>query len=411
MHICFFNRSYWPDQASTGQLLTELAEDLVAQHGCQVTVVAGPALNPSDAVSAGSASNPRETRHGVEIRRATGTRVSPRRFAGRALNYMSYFASSHFTSRRLERPDVVVSLTDPPIIGLTAARAARRVGAPFVFVCEDIFPEVAILLQDFQNGAVNRMLDRINRHLIGTADAIVALGDCMRARLVDEKGADPARVRIIHNWADCEAIVPGQKDNSFARAHGLAGRFVVMHSGNVGMSQNLEALLGAAERLRADERIVILIVGDGTRRVALERDAAVRGLRNVRFLPYQPKELLHESFAAADLFIVSLKEGIEGYIVPSKVYGILAAGRPYVAATDPACEVAAIARDHGCGVLAAPGDPAALAGQIAVLAGNPEAVRSMGMNARRAAWQFDRRVAVQAYFDLFMHVVRLDRAA
>src|SRR5213079_3565717 len=109
------------------------------------------------------------------------------------------------------------------------------------------------------------------------------------------------------------------------------------------------------------------IVGDGARRRGLEMMAAARGLTNVRFFPYQPKERLHESFAAADAFLVSLKPGLEGYIVPSKLYGILAAGRPFVAAVDPSCEVAAIAREHACGVVAPPGDPEGLVTAIAAL--------------------------------------------
>jgi glycosyltransferase involved in cell wall biosynthesis len=412
VHICFFNRSYWPDQAATGQLLTELAEDLVARHGCRVTAVAGRALHAAGA--SGSVSRrpvQRESRHGVDILRANGTRFRPRRFAGRAANYLTYFASANVASFGVRRPDVVVSLTDPPIIGLSALWTARRAGARFVFLCEDIFPEVAALLDDFHNPAVNRALDRINRYLLGQADAIVALGDRMRARLVDEKGADPSRVHVIHNWSDCEAIVPGNKDNPFARAHGLADRFVVMHSGNVGLSQNLDALVAAADRLRGKDRLVVLIVGDGSRRESLQRDVERRGLTNVRFLPYQPKAQLHDSFASADAFLVALKPGIEGYIVPSKLYGILAAGRPYIAAVDASCEAAAIAREHHCGVLAAPDDPDGLAAAIAALYDDPAAVTAMGRNARRAALQFDRRVAVKAYFDLFARLADMSRAA
>jgi colanic acid biosynthesis glycosyl transferase WcaI len=412
VHICFFNRSYWPDQAATGQLLTELGEDLVARHGCAVTVVAGRALHAGQETARPSRWPVQRDEHkGVAILRANGTRFPQRRFAGRVANYLSYFASATLASFRVGRPDVVVSLTDPPIIGLAALWTARRTGARFVFLCEDIFPEVASLLEDFHNPTVNRALDRINRYLLREADAVVALGDRMRARLVDEKGADPARVHVIHNWADCQAIVPGDKDNAFARAHGLVDKFVLMHSGNVGLSQNLDVLVDAADRLRSRERLVILIVGEGARRGALEREAARRGLSNVRFLPYQPKGHLHESFAAADAFLVSLKPGIEGYIVPSKLYGILAAGRPYIAAVDPSSEAAVIANEHQCGVPAAPGDAADLAAKIAALCDDPDATLVMGANARRAALRFDRQIAVQAYYELLARLAGMARAA
>jgi colanic acid biosynthesis glycosyl transferase WcaI len=412
--ICFFNRSYWPDQAATGQLLTELAEDLVAQFDDQVTVVAGRALhgrNGDGASSPGISAVTREEHRGVEIRRANGTRMRPRRFAARATNYVSYFAAATVASFGIGRPDVVVSLTDPPIVGLTALWAARRAGSRFVFLCEDIFPEVGVLVEDFRSETVNASLDRMNRYLLAHADAVVALGERMRGRLVDEKGADPRRVHVIHNWADCEAIAPGPKDNAFSRAHGLADRFVVMHSGNVGLSQNLEVLIAAAERLRSKERLTITIVGDGSKRETLQRLTSERGLDNVRFLPYQPKELLNDSFAAADAFVVSLKAGLEGFIVPSKLYGILAAGRAYVAATDASCEPATIAARERCGVVAAPGDPDALASAIATLYDDPDGTRAMGERARRVAWQYDRRVAVRAYRNLFARVAAVRGAA
>ena len=413
MHICFYNRSYWPDQAATGQLLTELAEDLVARHGCDVSVVAGRAIHGPDAPSTSGARGlvGREIRNGVAIFRARGTRFWPGRFAGRAANYLSYFASANVAALSVKQPDVVVSLTDPPIVGLAGLWAARRTGARFVFLCEDVFPEVATLLEDFRSSSVNRALDRVSRHLLRQSDAIVVLGDRMRRRLVEEKGADPGRIEIIHNWADCEAITPGNRDNPFSREHGLTDRFVVMHSGNVGYSQELGSLIGAARLLAHKEKLVIAIVGDGSKRRELEAETNRLGLTNVRFFPYQPKAKLAESFATADVFLVCLKAGIEGYIVPSKLYGILAAGRPYIAAVDASCEAAAIASEYQCGVIAPPGNPDALASAIADLYDHPERTKSMGDNARRAAWRFDRRVAVGRYHELFSRLTEMARAA
>ncbi len=411
MNLCFFNRSYWPDQAATGQLLTELAEDLVSRYGCGVSVVAGRALHGSRDARGSLQLVKTEMQAGVRILRANGTAFDRRRFSGRAANYLTYFASAMAATARIGPQDVVISLTDPPILGLAALRGARRAGARFVFLCEDIFPEVASLLEDFHNPAVNRMLDRINRYLLREADAVVALGDRMKRRLVEEKGADPSRVHVIHNWADCQAITPGPKNNAFARANGLDDRFVVMHSGNVGLSQNLDLLIEAAARLQSRDRLVIAVVGDGARRQTLQDRAVHRGLANLRFFPYQPKELLHESFAAADVFLVSLKPGLEGYIVPSKLYGILASGRPFIAAVDPSCEAATIAKEHQCGVVAAPGDVDALVGAIASLYDDPAAARTMGENARRAAERYDRRNAVQSYHELFAGLNRAASAA
>ncbi len=355
MRVCFFNRSYWPDTGSTGQLLTELAEDLVGRHGCEVQVVAG---YPLEGTSRGSLWPlvKRERQNGVQIIRAAGTRLSPRRFLGRASNYLTYFLSACYAALRVGRPDLVVALTDPPVIGLAAWWCSWRTGARFVFVSEDVFPEVARLLDDFHSDRVNRVLDRINRRLLCRADRIVALGETMRDRLVG-KGADPGKIAIIHNWADCTAIVPESKQNPFAVEHGLADRFVVMHSGNVGQGQGLDTLIDAAARLARYPEILIAIVGTGTRRETLESRARALGLSNIRFLDYQPRSMLRWSFASADVFLVSLRAGLAGYIVPSKLYGILAAGRPYIAAVDDTSEVASVTRRHACGILVEPEDP------------------------------------------------------
>ncbi|MGH8185465.1 MAG: glycosyltransferase family 4 protein, partial [Steroidobacteraceae bacterium] len=367
-------------------------------HGCEVTVVTGYPLNGRDDVP------PREMRNGVEIVRAAGTTLSPRRFTGRATNYLTYFGSACAAGLRVPPPDVVVALTDPPIVGLAALIAARRHGARFVFLCQDIFPEVAVLLEDFQNRGVNKALELVNRFLVRQADAIIALGDTMKRRLVEGKGADPRTISVIHNWADCAALAPGPKDNPFARAHGLHDRFVVMHAGNIGLSQNLDVLLDAADRLRAHDGIRFVFVGDGSRRASLETSARERGLDNVAFIPYQPRSEMAASYAAADLFLVSLKPGLAGYIVPSKLYGILAAGRPYVAAVEDACEVAEITGRHECGFIVRPGDADALAARILGVYRNRSLAAELGRRAREAGLAFDRPRQTAAYAALLRQV-------
>jgi glycosyltransferase involved in cell wall biosynthesis len=247
---------------------------------------------------------------------------------------------------------------------------------------------------------VTTILGRISRYAVRRADRIVALGDTMKRRLVETKGADPDKIRVIHNWMDAEAIRPGSKNNPFARAHGLVDKFVVMHSGNVGLSQDVDGLLDAAERLRDLPDLVIAIVGDGARKAFLQAEAARRGLENVRFFSYQPKAALNDSFATADIFIVSLKQGLAGFIVPSKLYGILAAGRPFVAAVENDCEAAEIARAHDCGVVVPPGDRDQMAAAIRRLHTDRVSRARLAAHARIAALIYDRRRAVEAYRDL-----------
>ena len=408
MHIVFFNRSYWPDQAATGQLLTELAEDLVRNYGCRVSVVAGLPLHQRDNADLGKAERrkliQRETHHGVDIYRAIGTTFPPGRFVARVTNYVSYFLSACLAGLRLPRPDIVVSLTDPPIIGLAGLFTARRFGAKFVFLCQDIFPEVASLLEDFHSDLVDKILTQVNRFIVRQADRIIALGDTMRRRLVEGKGADPRKVSVIHNWVDCSSVEPGSKHNPFSEAHGLANAFVVMHSGNIGLSQNLDMLIDAAQHLQPYDDLAVTIVGGGAKRNALQARVQEQGLGNVQFFPYQPKEHLHDSFATADVFIVSLKQGLAGYIVPSKLYGILAAGRPYVAAVEEECEVASITREYNCGLLAEPGNSEDLADKILTLYRDRALAQQLGANARQAALDFDRSRQVALYHNLFQEL-------
>jgi colanic acid biosynthesis glycosyl transferase WcaI len=407
MHIAFFNRSFYPDTTATGQLLTELCDELVRTHGCRVSVVAGVPLSAAtDNGSGGRGLVQRQRYQGIDILRARGTHFSKRRFAGRFSNYMSYFLSACHAGLKLDRPDVVVAQTDPPIIGLAGYLAARRFGVPFVMAYKDIFPEVGRLLEDFRSEAVDRSLQAVNCFLARKADRVVALGATMRRILIEGKGADPARTLVIPDWADCSAIVPGPKVNAFSRAHGLDEKFVVMHSGNIGLSQGLEVLVDAAADVRHIPDLEVVIVGEGVKKPALQEQTERLGLKNVRFLPFTPKEKLHESFAAADMFVISLNAGLAGYIVPSKLYGILAAGRPYVAAVEEASEVAAITRRYDCGFVVPPGKPGELADRILRLYHNRPLAARMGVNARRAALEFDRPRQVQAYYNLFCEVTR-----
>ncbi|HTH25590.1 MAG TPA: glycosyltransferase family 4 protein [Vicinamibacterales bacterium] len=390
LRVCYFNRSYWPDTGATGQLLTELAEDLVSKHGIEVTVVTGYPVNSTEPLAS------RQTRNGVHIVRARGTTFPTRRFAGRAMNYVTYFFSALVAALGLPRQDVTIALTDPPIIGLAAIAARPRHGV--IFFCQDIFPEVAGLLEDFHSPAINALLERLNRFMVRRAVRIIALGDTMASRLIHGKGADPGKITVIHNWADTSAIVPSEKRNAFAAAHGLDAKFVVLHAGNIGLSQNLDVVIEAAGLLKTHRDIVILFIGDGNRRAALQAAAESRGLDNVTFLPFQPRDQLRWTYASSDVCLVSLKPGLAGYIVPSKLYPILAAGRPYIAAVEPVSEVAALTQRHRCGVLVEPGDAAQLADAILRLADQSHERAAMGTRARVASELFarDRQVAAHA---------------
>jgi len=403
LRVCFFNRSYYPEVASTGQLLTELAEDLVQHYDCDVTVLAGPALirAAGEVAVRPHALVTEEVCNGVRVLRAWGTCFSRRTLLGRGINYLTYLLCSCLAARRVQAPQVVVSMTDPPVIGLVALLTAYRNRAKLLLWLQDIYPEASRVLLSKRNRTLDWILNRVSQMLVRKADCLVVLGDTMLERLVTRKRAHAAKIRVIPNWADCSVIVPGPKDNPFSAAHNLANAFVVMHSGNVGLAQGFDSLLDAAERWQEHPDIVLVIVGDGIANAGIQAKARARNLRNVIFLPYQPKEMLRHSYATADVFIISLRKGLSGFIVPSKLYGILASGHPYVAAVEDDCEVAVITRQRQCGLLARPEDGEDLARQVLTLYRDPELARQMGRNARQAALAFDRSVQVRAHANLF----------
>lgn len=403
LHIAFFNRAFYPEVSATGQLLTELAEGLNRHYGCHVSVVAGV---PSGTTQ-GTWFPPKrwcfvhqEQFGKVSVLRAMGTNWSKESSLGRIMNYVTYFGSACLAGLRLQRPDVIIALTDPPIVGLAALLAARRFRSPLVISYRDVFPESIRLLEEFRNPLLDGILCQINRILIHQADRLVALGEKMRDRLITEKEASPEQVVVITDWADRTAIVPSPKRNPFSVEHGLTDRFVVMHSGRLGLSQNLEVLIETARLLTDLPDLVLLFVGDGVKKPALETQVNRLGLTNVRFVPFQPKEDLSRTYATADCFIVSLKPGLAGYMTPSKLYGILAAGRPYVAAVDEECDVARITRQYQCGLLAQPGNPQDLAEKIRQLYRDHSLAQRLGAKAREASRAFDLPKGIKAYYDL-----------
>lgn len=411
LHIAFFNRAFYPEVSATSQLLTELAEGLSRDHGCRVSVVCGmpQGIFPGTwAVPKGWRLLFQERLGEIIILRVRGTTFPKQIFLGRVFNYLTYFGCACFGGMQLKRPDVVVALTDPPVIGLAALLAARRFRSKLIISYRDLFPEVARLLEGFQSPLVEAILNSVNSILIRQADRIVALGHAMRNRLVNEKGAPSEKVVIIPDWVDTAAIAPGPKENPFSQQYGLLDRFVVMHAGNIGVSQNLEVLIEAAKALSHLPNMVFVLIGDGVKKGYLQAKVKMLKLANVLFLPYQPKEELTHVFATADCFVITLKPGLAGYITPSKLYGILAAGRPYVASVDEECDVARISRQYQCGLAARAGDALDVADKIQLLYRDRALCQRMGTNARQAVFAFDRRKGVEAYFKLCQALISSD---
>ena len=393
--LLVLNQYYWPGVEATAQLLTELCEAL--SEDLDVKVITG--------VLHGHEDEPRHLVHnGVEIVRVPSTSFERSKILARAANYSTYLTRALFRGLRGARPDVVLCMTDPPIIADIALLVARRYRAPLIVISQDVFPEIAVQLNRLGNPAVMGLLRGFVRFYLRRADRVVAIGDTMRQRL-EEKGAPPERLRVIPNWVDTERLTPHDKDNAWARGGDLAEKFVVMHSGNVGHAQDLDSLVRSASFLRDLEDLRIMIIGMGARHAELVALAELLEVDQVQFLFYQSRAVLPLSLSAADVHVVGLAPGLAGYVVPSRLYGILAVARPVIVAADAESETAQIVERISCGIVVPPGRPELLARAIRDAHDGKYDLEAMG--ARGREWverEADRSVAVRRYRDLLLEL-------
>lgn len=379
--IVFVNRFYWPDHSATSQILTDLAIFLAAR-GHSVSVICSRQRydDPSAALAT------RETRDGVDIYRAGTTEFGRGSFLGRILDYLSFYVSSAVLLWRIvRRGDVVIAKTDPPLVSVPVSGVARIRGARTVNWLQDVFPEVAAVLGvRLARGIAGKLISAIRDRALRTASANVVLGERMAGMVSASAGAG-GRVVAIANWTDDRAIAPVKKaDNILLAEWGLEGKFVVGYSGNLGRAHEFQTILGAAEALRLEEGIVFLFIGAGAQLDPVKSAVVERGLRNVVFKPYQPREKLAQSLGVADLHFVALQPDLEGLIVPSKFYGIAAAGRPVAFIGDKDGEIARVITRYNCGATFGVGEAESLAAFIRKLARNPDESERLGLNARRS---------------------------
>ena len=379
--VLIVTRTFPPDPAAVGQLVAELAREL-AGRGWRVGIATtSPAGESTEPIA------------GVEVARVASrfafTRASTLR---RALSYLSIFPALLWAAWQLPgRWDFIVTTSDPPLQVLVGPLLRAAKGGRLIQWSQDLYPEIAEELEVLKrDGPVARALRALSNWGLRRCDLVLVPGRCMAARL-RQRGTPGDRIRVVPNWSDPARVRPvDRRENAFRREQGISETtFVAMYSGNIGLAHRFEAILGAAGRLgTARPEILFLIVGDGPRAESVRADATRLKLPNVRFLPLQPRERLTESLGAADVHLVTMSARLCGLVVPSKFYGVLAAGRPCVFVGPAESEVAAVIRETGCGVVVNEGDEVALAAALTGFADGPAAHARAGMAARVAAEQY-----------------------
>jgi glycosyltransferase involved in cell wall biosynthesis len=396
MHVLLLNEYYPPDTSATAKMAMQVAETLAQRH--KVTVVAGrPSYDPEEFYSYSFLR--RDERSNVVVERVGSTAFPRHKMKRRVSNYLSYLALA-VPRALMIRPDVVLAMTDPPVAGIAGAFVARMSGRPFVYNIRDLYPDMAVGGGIVPPGSWAERWERVHRWALRHATRVIVLGDDMRDRIVS-KGIAPERVVVVRDGASPPAATP-EPDHIVVKEIRGGFAFVAVHAGNLGFYGAWETLLKAADILR-NENVGLVFIGDGANRASLELSAA--NATNVRFLPFRPVEQVPHVMMAGDVHIVTVKRGLEGVVVPSKLYSILAAGRPVLVVAPAQCDAARIVLEAGCGLAADPDDPAAVAAAICELRDHPARLIEMGRRARETARKYARVSELQRFVEVVEEAV------
>lgn len=366
--IVFVNRFYWPEGPATGQLLTDLAEELAQRGRTVIVLTSGTAELASDEVHAG-----------VVIRRLRSPRRAKEGAIGKLFTWLCFTLGATWALRTILKPgDNLVLLTDPPLLALLVGRVARNRRSFVHHWVQDIYPELPERIQRLRGlGWLRRLRDREWRR----ASGIVTLGRDM-AELIRSRGIAPDRIHVIPNWAPRGLLpAPPLAVAKKRAAWQIEGKFVIAYSGNFGRVHALEPILELAAALREEPGIVFLFIGQGAQEHRLREIVDQRRLENVRFESPQPRDELGVTLSAGDAHVVTLHEQCADLVFPSKYYGILAVGRPLLFVGPRRCELAESIALHGIGGVYSAADVTAMAALLRTWCKHRELPLAMGQHA------------------------------
>jgi colanic acid biosynthesis glycosyl transferase WcaI len=397
VHILLLNEYFPPDMSATAKCAAQVAEALSVNH--DVTVLAGrPSYDPAER-------HPhyllrREVRGNLAVERVGSTAYPRFEMRRRVSNYLSYLALAIPTALSIPS-DVVLAMTDPPIEGIAGALVAHLSGRPFVYNIRDMYPDMAVGGSIVRPGSFTARWEAMHRWALRTAARVIVLGEDMRDRIV-AKGVDAARVVVSRDGIVIPGTVPSP-DNSVAREIRGDFRFALVHAGNIGFYGAWQTLISAV-RMLEKEGVGLIFIGEGAMKPQVE--AMAEGCKAIRFLPFRPASEVPLVLSSGDLHVVTVKRGLEGVVVPSKMYPTLAAGRPVLGVAPEECDVARIIRRSGCGVAADPDNPESVAEAIRSVLHDSEQLQAMGRRAREIAFSYDRVKQLKIFSDTIEEVVR-----
>lgn len=389
-----------PDSVSTSMLLGDLAKEL-KKLGNDITVLTTTphynqepeALARQPLCKRGLGLLYRSTYFGIPVYHVSipvkGSRVGSRLIDYARFHIISTIVGIFVSSRY----DLMLVPSPPLTIGLSAWLLGLIKRVPFIYNVQEIYPDIAIKLGVLCNWRLIRLMEWLERFIYNHASVVVVISNWFRRRLLF-KGVPDEKICVIPNFVDTDFIKPAAKNSSFARIYGLQNQFVVLYAGNIGLTQSFETIIAAADKLANLPNLQFLIVGNGTRQSWLKKELAQKQLSNIRLLSYQPHSIVPQIYASSDVCLVPLKKGTAQGTFPSKIYSIMAAGRPAIISADNDSELTAVVKQAGCGLLTPPDDTNDLVKAIEYVYSHQIDLQRMGQKGREYVLKYHSRQAI-----------------
>jgi colanic acid biosynthesis glycosyl transferase WcaI len=385
VRVLLLNLYYPPDTSATANMAKIVVDAIAEKH--DVTILCGrPSYDPTERRSWRFCQT--ENLGEARVIRVGSTDYSRVQMNKRIFNYLSYVLLA-VPRALLLGCNVILVMTDPPFEGIVGAFVAMLKRKPFVYNIRDLYPDMAVGGSIVKPGLLARIWERLHRWALRRATSVIVLGDDMRNRILS-KGIDPVRVVVVRDGTEISKeakLAAAELDQSVVQTIREGFQFVLLHAGNLGFYGAWETLVEGARQLAADG-VGLVFVGDGAQRAKLQSACAT--IPNVRFLPFFPASKIPSVLAAADAHVITVKRGLEGVVVPSKMYGILAAGKPIVALAPPECDVVSLGKQKGFSISADPDDPAEFVDSVRRMVRDPQQTRKMEKAAVAAASEYDR---------------------
>jgi glycosyltransferase involved in cell wall biosynthesis len=398
--LILISQYFYPEMISTGHILTELIIELVKQGIKANVVCAQPTYYSNDKVDKDI------TYKGINIKRTDNTQFDKNSLKGKIFNSFSFFVIALWFLLKEKGRHPIVLVTNPPFLGLIGLICRILKRRSYLLIIHDLYPDIAINMGYLRHDSLLALLwNRINQKIYKAASFIVVLGRDVQKNNKDQLPVEQhEKVVFIPNWADSDLICPVDPiHNPFMTALDLNGKFLVQYSGNMGLTHDMETIIEAAQVLRDNEDIHFILIGGGGKLSKIKKMVGNYELSNVSFLPYQPRETLKYSLCSSHVSIISLERGAEGLSVPSKLYGIMASGRPIIAIMSENTEVALTLKEFKCGIVIPPKDVLSLVKSITWLKDNESERKMMGLKAYNA---FLKNFTVQHCAEQYHHLLK-----